>query len=119
MTLGLMSDIHGNATALQAVLEDASSVGVDEWWVLGDPVALGPEPVAVLETLAELPTAEFIAGNTERYALSGARPFPRSLTAARPTPSSTSTRLSIASSTTTAWVSWRRSIECDILRAAT
>jgi predicted phosphodiesterase len=76
MKLGLMSDIHGNATATRAVIDDARMVGVEQWWVLGDIVALGPNPVEVLEIIADLPHVECIAGNTERYVLSGDRPFP-------------------------------------------
>lgn len=72
-----MSDIHGNAVALRAVLRDAADEGIDEWWVLGDIVALGPSPVEVLEILTSLPVAvKCIAGNTERYVLQGDRPFP-------------------------------------------
>jgi Icc-related predicted phosphoesterase len=36
MKLGVVSDIHGNRVALEAVIADAASVGVDRWWVLGD-----------------------------------------------------------------------------------
>lgn len=71
-----MSDIHGNTTALRAVIADANAIGVDHWWVLGDIVALGPDPVGVLEILAELPNVEAIAGNTEWYVLTGDGPHP-------------------------------------------
>lgn len=71
-----MSDIHGNRVALDAVLADARDVGVDAWWVLGDLVAIGPEPVATLERIAELPSSTVIRGNTDRYVLTGDRPPP-------------------------------------------
>jgi putative phosphoesterase len=76
MKLGLISDIHGNLIALRAVLADAHSCGVDRWWVLGDIVALGPDPVGVLACLNELPQLDAISGNTERYVLTGERPYP-------------------------------------------
>jgi predicted phosphodiesterase len=76
VTLGLISDIHGNATALAAVIDDARRLGVERWWVLGDIVALGPDPVGVLRTLEGLPNVDVIGGNTERYVISGDRPFP-------------------------------------------
>ena len=76
MRLGLMSDLYGNAHAVRAVLTDAEIMGVDEWWVLGDLVALGPDPVEVLELLAALPNVRCIGGNTERYVLTGDRPYP-------------------------------------------
>jgi predicted phosphodiesterase len=76
MKLGLISDIHGNLIALRAVLADADAQGVDCWWVLGDIVALGPDPVGVLACLHELPQLYAIGGNTERYVLTGDRPYP-------------------------------------------
>ena len=71
-----MSDIHGNLVALRAVLADAEDRGVDRWWALGDLVALGPDPAGVLACLSELPNLQAIGGNTERYVLTGDRPFP-------------------------------------------
>ena len=76
MVLGLISDIHGNSTALDAVIDDARGLGVERWWVFGDIVALGPDPVGVLRTLEGLPNVEVIGGNTERYVINGDRPFP-------------------------------------------
>lgn len=72
-----MSDIHGNATALRAVLDDVERQGgVDAFWVLGDLVALGPDPVPVLELLAALPNLHATRGNTDRYVTTAARPAP-------------------------------------------
>lgn len=71
-----MSDLHGNATAVRAVLADATTIGIDHWWILGDIIALGPEPVEVLELVAALPNVQAIAGNTERYVLTGDGPYP-------------------------------------------
>lgn len=42
----LLSDIHGNKDALDAVLADAGTV--DAIWCLGDMIGYGPEPVACL-----------------------------------------------------------------------
>jgi predicted phosphodiesterase len=74
--LGVISDVHGNRTALEAVVADAATIGVDAWWVLGDLVAIGPDPVTTLELLVELPNVTLTAGNTERYVLTGDRPPP-------------------------------------------
>ncbi len=71
-----MSDVHGNYHALEAVVADAAGRGVDPWWVLGDLVAIGPEPVRALELIADLPDVQVIAGNTERYVLTDDRPPP-------------------------------------------
>ena len=68
MRAAIFSDIHGNAIALRAVLDDiAAAGGVDEYWILGDLAALGADPVEVLERLRELPNARFVRGNTDRY----------------------------------------------------
>ena len=77
MKLALISDIHGNSVALDAVLADIDSQGsVDEVWVLGDLAALGPDPVGVLERLNALPKVRFLRGNTDRYLVKGDRPPP-------------------------------------------
>ncbi|MBS0662912.1 MAG: metallophosphoesterase family protein [Verrucomicrobia bacterium] len=77
MKIALLSDIHGNTVALDAVLADvAQAGGVDGYWILGDLVALGPDPAGVLARLTALPHARFIRGNTDRYVSSGDRPPP-------------------------------------------
>lgn len=77
MKLALFSDIHGNLTALEAVLKDIEAQGgVDSYWVLGDLAALGPEPVPVLERLNQLTNVQFCRGNTDRYVITGDRPPP-------------------------------------------
>jgi predicted phosphodiesterase len=74
--IGLLSDVHGNRHALEAVLGDAAARGIDAWWVLGDLAAIGPDPVGTVEVLANLPQAEFVRGNTDRYVLTDDRPLP-------------------------------------------
>lgn len=44
MRVAIVSDIHGNLPALQAVLEHAGRNGVAALWCLGDIVGYGPEP---------------------------------------------------------------------------
>jgi predicted phosphodiesterase len=75
--IALLSDIHGNLVALEAILADIEvQGGVDEYWVLGDLVAIGPQPVQVLERLNELPNLRLTRGNTDRYVATGDRPPP-------------------------------------------
>jgi len=76
MTVAVLSDVHGNRQALEAVIADATSQGAEVWWVLGDLVAIGPEPVPTLEVLANLPAVEITRGNTDRYVLTDDRPRP-------------------------------------------
>jgi predicted phosphodiesterase len=75
--IALLSDIHGNSIALDAVLADIERRGgAEHHWVLGDLVALGHDPVGVLDRITSLPGAKFVRGNTDRYVVTGARPRP-------------------------------------------
>jgi predicted phosphodiesterase len=65
--LGLLYDIHGNLPALERVLEDAQSVGVDRWLLGGDYGVPSPWPLETLERLETLPNAVWIRGNGERW----------------------------------------------------
>jgi predicted phosphodiesterase len=77
MRIAVLADIHGNSIALDAVLADIRAIGgVQGYWVLGDLVAMGHDPVGVMERLAELPNAVFIRGNTNRCTVSGDSPNP-------------------------------------------
>lgn len=49
MKRALISDIHGNLEALQAVLEDIRSHPVDEIYCLGDVIGYGPNPCECLD----------------------------------------------------------------------
>ncbi|MFZ7126431.1 MAG: metallophosphoesterase family protein [Desulfobacterales bacterium] len=51
MKIALLSDIHGNHDALEAVLEDIAQAGAGEIFSLGDNIGYGGEPVRVMETL--------------------------------------------------------------------
>ncbi len=61
MRILVMSDIHANYTALEAVLRDAGKV--DETWCLGDLVGYGPDPNAVVEEIREIPNLVCLLGN--------------------------------------------------------
>jgi diadenosine tetraphosphatase ApaH/serine/threonine PP2A family protein phosphatase len=57
----VLSDIHSNFPALQAVLQDAGAV--DQTWCLGDLIGYGPDPNMVVEQVRELPRITCILGN--------------------------------------------------------
>jgi predicted phosphodiesterase len=65
--LGVLYDIHGNLPALEAVLADAETVGIDSWLLGGDYATPSPWPLETLERLRELPNATWIRGNGERW----------------------------------------------------
>jgi predicted phosphodiesterase len=72
MRILVMSDIHANYTALEAVLKDAGSV--DETWCLGDLVGYGPDPNAVVEEVRDIPNLTCLLGNHD-VAVTGKMPF--------------------------------------------
>jgi len=57
----VISDIHGNADALKAVIENCSRW--DQLWVLGDLVDYGPEPHVVVDMVRELKPDVVVRGN--------------------------------------------------------
>lgn len=54
MRLALLSDIHGNYTALQAVLEDVRRHGADSIICLGDVATSGPQPKQVIAEMQKI-----------------------------------------------------------------
>ncbi len=76
--LAVLSDIHGNLLALEAVLRDLDAAGgADKTWILGDLCAFGPRPVECLQRVRDLPETSVISGNTDRYIITGQRPAVR------------------------------------------
>ena len=68
MRIAVLSDIHSNLVALDAVLAHLGTV--DAIWHLGDVVGYGPEPDAVVERLASL-GAVGVRGNHDAAAAGG------------------------------------------------
>jgi putative phosphoesterase len=66
--IALVSDIHGNAIALRAVLRSIEQRGADEIVCLGDVATLGVAPAEVVDTLREL-GCRCIMGNHDDYLL--------------------------------------------------
>jgi diadenosine tetraphosphatase ApaH/serine/threonine PP2A family protein phosphatase len=62
MRVAILSDIHANRQAFEAVLADVASTSVDELWCLGDIVGYGADPNACVE-LARSHAAVCLAGN--------------------------------------------------------
>ncbi|MEX2246768.1 MAG: metallophosphoesterase family protein [Dehalococcoidia bacterium] len=68
MRIAVVSDVHANLAALEAVLRHAEASGaVDGVWCLGDIVGYGPEPGEVIAELRRRALAA-VAGNHDRAA---------------------------------------------------
>ena len=63
--IAVLSDIHGNTTALEAVLADAEVVEVDQYWLLGDVLMPGTGRRRILDLLVSLPITARVLGNWE------------------------------------------------------
>ena len=68
MRIGVIADIHGNADALRAVLDELRLAGLDRLVCLGDVAVLGPEPGAVIRLLDDAGCA-VVRGNTDAWLL--------------------------------------------------
>ena len=68
--IALLGDVHANLPALEAVISHAASLGVEQFWNIGDFVGYGPYPDQVVERMR---TKKFvnIAGNYDLKVLSG------------------------------------------------
>jgi predicted phosphodiesterase len=53
MQLAILSDVHSNLPALEAVLEDIAGTGAEELWCLGDVVGYGAQPDDCARLVAE------------------------------------------------------------------
>ncbi len=65
MKVGILSDVHGNDVALQAVINDFKKEYIEKVIYLGDLVAGGPNPKNSLELLKKLEIISWIKGNTD------------------------------------------------------
>jgi predicted phosphodiesterase len=70
MRVAVLSDIHGNAVALEAVLTDLESYPADQLVCLGDAVQGGAQPVEVVARLRTL-GCPVVMGNADAWLLSG------------------------------------------------
>ena len=65
---GVISDIHGNLPALEAVLDALARIGVDAYACAGDLVGYGPQPNECVQIVRALGVVS-VAGNHDLIAL--------------------------------------------------
>lgn len=82
MRIGILSDIHGNLPALEAVLADMERRGVDRAVNLGDVAFRGPFPAECTARVREM-GAPVILGNTEVWLTEAEPKLPEALLAVR------------------------------------
>ena len=68
MLAAVISDIHGNLQALEAVLESAQRAGAEEIWCLGDIVGYGGDPGPCVDLISEQASV-CLAGNHDLAAI--------------------------------------------------
>lgn len=86
MKMGLIADIHGNAPALRAVLQNLDNrQDIDQIFCVGDMIGIGPDTNEVLEMLFSRSDISMITGNHDEaiLALLKGKEHPRSHSHAR------------------------------------
>jgi len=68
--IAIISDMHGNCVALDAVLADLRRTTIDQIVCLGDAVQGGPQPAEVVARLREL-ACPVVLGNADAWLLTG------------------------------------------------
>jgi len=67
MKICIMSDVHANAIALEAVIDDMKSIMPDRIIFLGDLLFNGPDPQESLDLMANVQPDAWIRGNTDDW----------------------------------------------------
>ncbi len=71
MSIAVITDVHGNLPALQAVLKEVERIGCDLVYHTGDSIAIGPFPGECLQLLLDRADTRMVMGNHERYLANG------------------------------------------------
>lgn len=71
MKAAIFGDIHGNATALDAVIKDMDAQGVERRICLGDIAVRGPQPAESMALIAEQQLEGQVVGNTDQRLFQG------------------------------------------------
>src|SRR5689334_21678185 len=75
MRIAIISDIHGNCLALDAVLADLGRQAVDQIVCLGDAIQGGVQPAETVQRLREL-RCPVVMGNADAWLLTGQETSP-------------------------------------------
>lgn len=61
--IALLSDIHGNTTALDAVIDDLNNQKVDDYWIIGDVMMHGTGASDIFDKISQLNPSVWVKGN--------------------------------------------------------
>jgi len=71
MRIIVITDVHANLPALQAVLDSIQTERYDAIFHTGDAIAIGPYPAECLDLMMNIPSLHFVKGNHEAYFVDG------------------------------------------------
>lgn len=71
MKIGILTDIHNNVVALEAVLEDLAKENCEKIVCAGDIIGIGPYPEETVQRVMQIPGFIAVRGNHEKYLLEG------------------------------------------------
>ena len=71
MKFGIITDIHNNVIALQAVMERLDRMDCDRILCCGDIIGIGPCPEETVQYIMRIPNLIAVRGNHEKYLLDG------------------------------------------------
>ena len=71
MRLGIITDIHNNVAALQAVMAQLDQLHCDKIICCGDMIGIGPCPEETVRYMMQVPNLIAVRGNHEQYLLEG------------------------------------------------
>jgi predicted phosphodiesterase len=74
LTVAVISDIHGNLAAFEAILDQLQSIPHDQIVIAGDLVLFGPRPAETVDLVRSL-NVPVILGNTDQYMIDGKEPW--------------------------------------------
>lgn len=69
--IAILADVHGNETALKAILQDSEKENVTDYWFLGDLIMPGPGASSLFKLLKQYNFSTFLRGNWEDCYLAG------------------------------------------------
>lgn len=71
MKIGIVSDIHNNVVALDAVLQEFDKQNCEKIVCAGDIIGIGPYPEETVQKMMSIPHLVAVRGNHEKYLLEG------------------------------------------------